>query len=148
MASRSMSEARAKQPPCSSRAYTPEYKSYTIGDLSVDDYHRVSDMTMDTLTENLEALGDEIELEGMDVEYSSGVLTLKLGDKGTFVINKQPPNKQIWLSSPLSGPKRFDYDTGSKVWFYHRDGSTLDGLLNSELTQMLDRQVEVLAPIE
>lgn len=31
----------------------------------------------------------------------SGVLTLKLGDKGTYVINKQPPNKQIWLSSPI-----------------------------------------------
>lgn len=32
----------------------------------------------------------------------AGVLTLKLGDKGTYVINKQPPNKQIWLSSPIS----------------------------------------------
>ena len=31
----------------------------------------------------------------------SGVLTLTLGDNGTYVINKQPPNKQIWLSSPL-----------------------------------------------
>lgn len=31
----------------------------------------------------------------------SGVLTLKLGSHGTYVINKQPPNKQIWLSSPL-----------------------------------------------
>jgi hypothetical protein len=30
----------------------------------------------------------------------SGVLTLILGDNGTYVINKQPPNKQIWLSSP------------------------------------------------
>lgn len=25
------------------------------------------------------------------------------------MLNKQPPNKQIWLSSPLSGPKRYDY---------------------------------------
>jgi hypothetical protein len=31
----------------------------------------------------------------------SGVLTLDLGQHGTYVINKQPPNKQIWLSSPL-----------------------------------------------
>lgn len=31
----------------------------------------------------------------------SGVLTVKLGDRGTYVINKQPPNKQIWLSSPI-----------------------------------------------
>lgn len=29
------------------------------------------------------------------------MLTLKLGEKATYVINKQPPNKQIWLSSPF-----------------------------------------------
>jgi len=32
----------------------------------------------------------------------SGVLTLDLGSHGTYVLNKQPPNKQIWLSSPVS----------------------------------------------
>lgn len=31
----------------------------------------------------------------------SGVLTLSLGPHGTYVINKQPPNKEIWLSSPF-----------------------------------------------
>ena len=31
----------------------------------------------------------------------SGVLTIKLGPKGTYVINKQTPNRQMWLSSPL-----------------------------------------------
>ncbi|KAK2547811.1 Frataxin-like protein [Acropora cervicornis] len=31
----------------------------------------------------------------------SGVLTVNLGaGRGTYVINKQSPNKQIWLSSP------------------------------------------------
>lgn len=29
------------------------------------------------------------------------VLTLKLGSLGTYVINKQTPNRQIWLSSPV-----------------------------------------------
>lgn len=28
------------------------------------------------------------------------MLTLRFGDLGTYVLNKQPPNKQIWLSSP------------------------------------------------
>lgn len=30
-----------------------------------------------------------------------GVLTIKLGKRGTFVLNKQAPNRQIWLSSPV-----------------------------------------------
>lgn len=34
------------------------------------------------------------------LHLQSGVLNLRLGEHGTYVINKQPPNKQIWLSSP------------------------------------------------
>jgi Protein implicated in iron transport, frataxin homolog len=63
---------------------------------------------------------------------------------GTYVINKQPPNKQIWLSSPKSGPKRYDYvitgegqnekqDTAVGEWVYLRDGSTLNQLLLEEI---------------
>lgn len=59
-------------------------------------------------------------------------------------MNKQPPNKQIWLSSPLSGPKRYDWvvlgesqgekeGTGAGNWIYMRDGSTLDEVLLDEL---------------
>jgi frataxin len=60
------------------------------------------------------------------------------------VLNKQPPNKQIWLSSPISGPKRYDYvissegqdakeGTGAGEWVYLRDSSTLTELLEREL---------------
>jgi frataxin len=69
---------------------------------------------------------------------------LTFGDKGTYVINKQPPNKQIWLSSPRSGPKRYDWviqgdgqhqkeGTGVGDWIYIRDGSSLDSLFQQEL---------------
>jgi frataxin len=61
------------------------------------------------------------------------------------VINKQPPNKQIWFSSPTSGPKRFDYDAEHKAWFMLKDGqeSNLRDLLNSELTKIFGKTVEV-----
>ena len=48
--------------------------------------------------------------EESDVTLASGVLTLSLEGHGTYVINKQSPNRQIWLSSPISGPSRFDYN--------------------------------------
>ncbi|GAA6021217.1 hypothetical protein JCM11491_001611 [Sporobolomyces phaffii] len=122
--------------------------------LSDHEYARISEQTMESLTEylesHLEALPD-LDPASIDIEYSrsqcgkSGVLTVNLGsDKGTYVINKQPPNKQIWLSSPLSGPKRYDFDPVEKKWFYARDGSTLDGLLNAELRGLLkDETVDV-----
>ena len=71
-------------------------------------------------------------------------MTINIASKGTYVINKQPPNKQIWLSSPISGPKRFDWcvlgesqadkeGTAVGQWIYTRDGSSLNGLMQEEL---------------
>jgi len=36
-----------------------------------------------------------------DFPFQNDVLTVKLGDLGTYVLNKQTPNRQLWLSSPL-----------------------------------------------
>ncbi|KAI0216669.1 Mitochondrial matrix iron chaperone [Massospora cicadina] len=73
----------------------------------------------------------------------SGVLTLSLGELGTYVINKQPPNCQIWLSSPISGPKRYDFDVSSGQWVYHRDGTTLTQLLENELRGAFGAEVRL-----
>lgn len=109
----------------------------------MDLYDERSDSAMETLLDSLEQLVDSLADPTCEVEYSSGVLTLQLGSKGTYVINKQPPNKQIWLSSPFSGPKRYDYSLERKVWYYNRDGRLLDDLLNEELTRELDREVRI-----
>ncbi|GAA5886310.1 hypothetical protein JCM6882_001599 [Rhodosporidiobolus microsporus] len=116
---------------------------YSIGDLTDRQYHDVADVTMDRLTEYLEETLEELDVDGADVEYStsicgkSGVLTVKLGDKGTYVVNKQPPNKQIWLSSPVSGPFRFDYSPSHRTWFYAREpDTTMHELLTRELRQL------------
>ncbi|UZJ53264.1 hypothetical protein CBS101457_002584 [Exobasidium rhododendri] len=80
-----------------------------------------------------------------EVDYSSGVINLRLADHGTYVINKQPANKQIWFSSPTSGPKRFDYDSEQKAWFMLKDGeeSNMRDLLDKELSQIFGREVKV-----
>ncbi|GAA6049922.1 hypothetical protein JCM3770_007051 [Rhodotorula araucariae] len=117
---------------------------YSIGALSDREYHDVANTAMDHLTDYLENKLEDLDLAGLDVEYSTsmcgkaGVLTVKLGVKGTYVINKQPPNKQIWLSSPVSGPKRYDYDPAHRVWFSARDGDLMHDLLNRELRRLLN----------
>ncbi|KAL2131205.1 hypothetical protein VTI74DRAFT_5408 [Chaetomium olivicolor] len=115
----------------------------TPAPITESEYHTVADEYLDRLLTRLEELQDE--REDVDVEFSSGVLTVSLGsDVGTYVINKQPPNKQIWLSSPKTGPKRYDYvilgegqhekqDTATGDWVYLRDGSTLNDLLSEEI---------------
>ncbi|KAK6360142.1 Mitochondrial chaperone Frataxin [Orbilia blumenaviensis] len=98
--------------------------------ISMDKYHEIADETMDDIFTKLEERA-EVEKE-LDVEFSAGVLTLDTPN-GTYVINKQPPNKQIWLSSPISGPKRYDWIEESRQWVYSRDQSTLSGLLTEEV---------------
>ncbi|KAI5898661.1 Frataxin [Schizophyllum commune H4-8] len=112
-------------------------------ELPIERYHAISDATMDTMLDNLENLLDDLGKSEFEVEYSSGVLTLILGEHGTYVINKQPPNKQIWLSSPFSGPKRYDYEPEKDNWYYARDGRALGDLLNEELSKALDRKVDL-----
>ena len=72
---------------------------------------------------------------GGDTALSDGVLTVQLGLHGTYVVNKQTPNRQIWLSSPASGPARFDLVGGS--WVYSHTGESLHSLLDRELAEKL-----------
>lgn len=102
-------------------------------DLSPAEYHKAADTFLETLLDDLEALSDDLPEVIPDVELTQGVMTLQVAPVGTYVINKQPPNKQIWLSSPISGPNRFDLHKGE--WVSLRDGSRLLGVLNSELRE-------------
>jgi frataxin-like iron-binding protein CyaY len=69
----------------------------------------------------LEALiDDNPKLLEADVTLASGVLTLLLPHPfGTYVINKQSPNQQIWLSSPQSGPIRYISGNYSILTCFH-----------------------------
>ncbi|XP_035158807.2 frataxin, mitochondrial isoform X2 [Callithrix jacchus] len=113
------------------------------GSLDETTYERLAEETLDSLAEFFEDLADKpYTFEDYDVSFGSGVLTVKLGgDLGTYVINKQTPNKQIWLSSPSSGPKRYDW-TG-KNWVYSHDGVSLHELLAAELTKALKTKLDL-----
>ncbi|OBT76092.1 hypothetical protein VF21_04861 [Pseudogymnoascus sp. 05NY08] len=129
----------------------PEAKPQEPTELTIEEYHEAADTCIDRLVATFEELQEA--REDVDVEYSAGVLTLIFPPIGTYVINKQPPNKQIWLSSPISGPKRYDWVVsgeaqnqkeggGQGKWVYIRDGSTLNEMLEKEigvdLTEVID----------
>jgi frataxin len=87
------------------------------------------------------------------------VLTVKLGSHGTYVINKQTPNRQVWLSSPVSGPFRYDHrpaavggggdasassSDGGDYWVYARDGHGLEAKLEREIEGLIGRPAKGL----
>lgn len=106
------------------------------------DFHGTSEATLQSLLNRIEAaeaLMPRQRFPAFDVEYSQGVLTVKFGPQCTYVLNKQPPNQQIWLSSPFSGPRRFDWKQDLQRWLDTRDSSTdLDTFLCVELRAKLD----------
>ncbi|KAM3940186.1 frataxin, mitochondrial [Leptodactylus fuscus] len=108
-------------------------------------YERLAADTLYSLAEFFEDLGDQtFTPNDYDVSFGNGVLTVKVGGNiGTYVINKQTPNRQIWLSSPTSGPKRYDW-TG-KSWVYAHDGVSLHQLLEQELSLALNTTLDLSA---
>jgi frataxin len=81
------------------------------------------------------SLGDEL-----DVDYEGGILTIKLSDGRTFLLNKHAPNREIWLSSPVSGAWHFAYVEGEEIWRSTRPVSsgpdTLAARLEAELNEL------------
>ncbi|KAJ9222205.1 hypothetical protein C8Q69DRAFT_446823 [Paecilomyces variotii] len=114
--------------------------------LTDQEYRECSEHYFNVLLSELEKAQEEGS--DMEAEYAAGVLNVIVPSAGTYVLNKQPPNKQIWLSSPISGPRRYDWvvvgdrmhekqDTRGQLngqWICLRDGSNLTDLLNKELT--------------
>ncbi|POR38902.1 Frataxin-like protein, mitochondrial [Tolypocladium paradoxum] len=125
--------------------------TYGVVELSDSKYHELADAYLDAVLAKFEQLQDS--REDVDIEFSAGVMTITVANKGTYVINKQPPNRQIWLSSPISGPKRYDWcivgegqgekeGTGSGNWIYTRDGMSLNKLVLEELDVAIDAPAE------
>lgn len=61
-------------------------------------YHAAADETLETILDAVDDLDQQ--RDDVECELASGVLTITCWD-GSWVINKQAPNKQIWVSSPL-----------------------------------------------
>ena len=77
--------------------------------ISEKDYHVVADSSLEEIVDRLAILEEVDSLEDLDINYSMGVLNIILGASyGTWVINKQTPNRQLWWSSPISGPRRYE----------------------------------------
>lgn len=107
--------------------------------MSLDDsrFATLADEVLERLADAVdEALGDEI-----DADLHGGILTLVLSGGGQYIINKHAPNREIWMSSPVSGATHFGYDGGR--WVSTRDpAQVLEPMLAAELKAKYGVEVE------
>ncbi|KAG8197645.1 hypothetical protein JTE90_001575 [Oedothorax gibbosus] len=106
------------------------------------EYEEISEETLQSIGDRFEELLEDSNLNDWDVNYSNDVLTVSLNKDGTYVLNKQSPNRQIWLSSPFSGPKRYDYVNGT--WIYKHDGKSVHQLLSEEFSKIVQKDVDFM----
>lgn len=105
--------------------------------LSNKEYQTLADKTLENIL-------DFIDYDQIESSLSQGVLKFNIDSK-SWVLNKQTPNKQIWWSSPISGPLRFEYhgvvnDTNVSTlvskWKCTRDNTILIDRLREEILKV------------
>jgi frataxin len=90
-------------------------------------FEGLASATLARLAERIEdAIGDDA-----DVDLRGGILTVELADGSQFVVNKHGPNRQIWLSSPVSGASHYGWS--GTDWLSTRGGQRLETVLSADL---------------
>ena len=85
---------------------------------------KISQLT--SITENFE--------EKYDLDYTVTDQILRINfSNHSIVINTQTPNRQLWYSSTISGPQRFDYNDGKWV---NKTGGVIDDILHNDLSHL------------
>ena len=127
----------------------------------------VTNTTADEFSSQFELLSDtiqhavdqpDVEAGDVDLSYSNGVLSLRTRQHGTYVINQHGVTRQVWLSSPISGPSKYNWHREREAvardgrrrqgqWCNERDVSKdLMGLLEREFSQVFDSEVKFDEP--
>ncbi|AFC71403.1 iron donor protein CyaY [Rickettsia australis] len=90
------------------------------------EFSKIADITIAYIADTIEEQDKEVSI---DVDLQGDILNLDT-DEGIYVINKQSAAKEIWLSSPVSGPYHFFYEQGK---WKNRVGLELMAILTEEL---------------
>lgn len=93
----------------------------------MDNFNIIADKFLESIAYRLESEDIEGKIE---IEYFNGNISIKT-KFGHYMINKNESKKEIWLSSPISGPKHFSYKNFRWVNYLNED---LEDLLNLEFS--------------
>ena len=99
--------------------------------MNESDFHRAVDAALARIEAAVEA-HDEI-----DSDLESGILTLTCPDDSKIIVNRQTPNREIWVAARSGG-----------FHFVHRDGAWRDTRSGDELYASLARIIASQAGVQ
>jgi CyaY protein len=93
--------------------------------MNESEFHRAVDAVLARIESALEDAGD------LDVDLESGILTVTCPDETRVIVNRQTPNREIWVAARSGG-----------FHFAWRDGAWRDTRSGEELFASLARVIE------
>lgn len=104
------------------------------------DYH----LKVDAVLLHLEESIDEIDQVDLDYESASGILTIDFPNGTKIIVNKQPPNLQIWVATKFDG---HHFDLHDDKWIDNRTGKEFWALMSEAATRQAGVDVEFSANV-
>lgn len=102
--------------------------------LNEHDFERAADTTLRALEASLS------EVDGLEADLESGILTLSFPDGTEFVINSHRAARQIWMAAERTA-WHFDYAGGDRGWLATRTGEELRATIAGVVSRKLGRAV-------
>ena len=84
--------------------------------MNESDFHHAVDAVLDRIERAAEAS------EGIDADLEGGVLTLTCPDGSRIVVNRQTPNREVWVAARSGG---FHFASREGAWRDTRSGEEL-----------------------
>lgn len=89
--------------------------------MTESEFNEIVDATLLAIEDAIDALDADIDLEN-----TSGILTLTCPNDSKIIINRQTPNREIWVAARSGG---YHCGRDGEGWTCHTTGETLDVLL-------------------
>ncbi len=102
--------------------------------MTESEFHRAVDAVLARLDSALEPVGE------LDVDLEGGILTVTGADGSKLIVNRQTPNREIWVAARSGG---FHYAFRDGAWRDTRSGAELFAALAALLAAQAGRAVDL-----
>lgn len=92
---------------------------------------------VDAVLGELEEAIDQVDAD-IDSEQTAGILTLTFANNSRVIVNRQTPNREIWVAAKSGG---FHFRFDGAAWRDTRGGEQLDALLSRVLSMQSETAI-------
>ena len=78
----------------------------------------------------------------VEADYNLDSISICFGDGTRFVVNRQPPVRQLWLATKNKG-YHFDYSKKKKKWICNKTQRDFTDVFNESVSQMIKQTYKI-----